>query len=290
MFASDMTRRTMLAATGAAFAASGTAATTPTAQDVIDRIKAHVGVPWRVKTVDGIKAGAADTPVTAIATVMMATFDVLKRAAANRQNLVITHEPTFWSHPDDISLLGNDSLYLEKLAFIKQHGLVVFHFHDHWHALKPLDGIAVGMMRKLGWTRYADADNPQRFTLPVTTLGALAHELATKLDDRTVRVVGDPNLPVRRAGSSWGYFSQFPGIPQLNSDVDVMIVGETREWEIVEYAQDLVSAGRKKGLVILGHVVSEQWGMEYCAEWLKTFVSEVPVTFLPMHEPWWSPS
>jgi putative NIF3 family GTP cyclohydrolase 1 type 2 len=284
----DISRRTAMAAGAAAFATAAHAAAPVTAADVIARIKHHVGVPWAEKTVDGIKAGDANTPVTGIACVMMATFDVLKRAAAAKQNLVITHEPTFWSHQDDVSRLGGDPLYLEKLAFIKDHNLVTFHFHDHWHALKPLDGIAVGMMRKLQWT--ADADNPQRFTLPPTTLGALAKELATKLGDRTLRVVGDPRLPVRRVGSSWGYYSQFPGIAELNENVDAMIVGETREWEIVEYAQDLVSAGRKKGLIILGHVLSEQWGMEYCAEWLRGFIKEVPVAFLPMGEPWWMPS
>lgn len=286
----SMTRRTMMAATGAALAGAAQAAKPVTAAEVIARIKANVGVPWRTPTVDRVIAGDENTPVTGIATVMMATFDVLKRAAANRQNLVITHEPTFWSHQDDVSQLQSDPLYLEKLAFIRDRKLVVFHFHDHLHALKPLDGIAVGMMRKLGWTQYADSADPGRFTLPPTTLAGLAGEIAGKLGDKTLRVVGDPALPVRRVGTSWGYFSEFPGIPQLNDELDVMIVGETREWEIVEYAQDLVSAGRRKGLVIVGHVLSEQWGMEYCAEWLKGFVREVPVAFLPMDEPWWIPA
>ena len=68
-----------------------------------------------------------------------------------------------------------------------------------------------------------------------------------------------------------------------------MIVGETREWEVVEYAQDLISMGRKKALLVLGHVVSEQSGMKYCAAWLKTFITEVPVDFVPAVEPFWSP-
>ena len=37
-----------------------------------------------------------------IATTMMATLDVMKRAAAAGKNMVITHEPTFYSHQDTI--------------------------------------------------------------------------------------------------------------------------------------------------------------------------------------------
>ena len=35
---------------------------TLTAQQVIERIKKNVGVPWRATTVDTIKAGSADSP------------------------------------------------------------------------------------------------------------------------------------------------------------------------------------------------------------------------------------
>ena len=67
------------------------------------------------------------------------------------------------------------------------------------------------------------------------------------------------------------------------------MLGETHEWELVEYAQDVISSGKKKALIILGHVTSEQAGMKYCAEWLRSFVTEVPVEFIPAPEPYWTP-
>jgi putative NIF3 family GTP cyclohydrolase 1 type 2 len=284
----ELSRRDAMLATAAVLSTNAGAAAPLTAAEVIARIKAHVGIPWLDKTVDGIIAGNAATPVTGIATTMMATFDALKAAVAARKNMVITHEPTFWSHQDNVTERQSDPLYLEKLDYIKRHDIVSFHFHDHWHGLKPIDGIAIGMMRQLGWVGYVDPANPKRFTLPPTTLENLARELETKLDARTLRVVGDPQLPVTRALASWGYVGGNPaGIGLINSDADVLIVGETWEWELVEYAQDLVSAGRKKGLIIIGHVASEQWGMKYCAEWLKGFVPEVPVEFIPLREPYW---
>ncbi len=259
------------------------------AGQVIDRIKANVGIPWRNQTVDNIIAGTAETPVKGIATTMMATLDVVQRAAANGKNMIITHESTFFSHQDQTDQIKQDPTYLFKLDFLKKHDMIVFHFHDHWHGRRP-DGIATGMARELGWEKNADPQNPRMFTFPATPLARFAGEMEAKLKIRTMRVVGDPNLPVRRVLASWGNVSLMPGIPFLSRpDVDVLVVGETREWELVEYAQDSIASGQKKALIVLGHVVSEQAGMKYCAEWLKEFITEVPIEFIPAAEPFWRP-
>lgn len=261
-----------------------------TAGQIIERIKANVGIPWRAQTVDNIIAGSAETPVKGIATTMMATLDVVKRAAAAGRNMIITHESTFFSHQDRVEQFQQDATYLYKLDFLNKSNMVIFHFHDHWHGRKPADGVAVGMMRELGWEKYADPQNPRSFTFPGMPLTSLAKELETKLKIRTMRVVGDRNLPVRRALASWGNCSLMPGVPFISQPgVDVLIIGETHEWELVEYVQDAISSGQQKALIVLGHVVSEQAGMKYCAEWLKGFIPEVPIEFIPAAEPFWRP-
>lgn len=281
------TRRTILAA-GAGMALQ--AQSNPlTAGAVIDRIKANIGVPWRQTTVDNIIAGAAETPVKGIATTMMATLDVAQRAAKAGRNMIITHESTFFSHQDSLDQLTKDETYLYKRDFLDKNGMVVFHFHDHWHARKP-DGIASDMIRELGWEKFADPENPRSLTFPPTSLADFSKSIQTKLGIRTMRVVGDPQMTIRKAATSWGYVSQFPGIPIIARDgVDVLIVGETREWELVEYVQDMIASGKKKALVVLGHVVSEQAGMKLCADWLKPLVPEVPVEFIAAPEPFWQP-
>ena len=282
----NFSRRSLLFA-GAGLALADAA---PTAGQIIERIKQNVGVPWRTETVDRFVAGDGDVLVKGIATTMMATLDVIQRAAAAGKNLVITHEPTFWLHQDTLTGIEQDPTYRFKADFIKKNGLAIFRFHDHWHARKP-DGIATGMMRELGWEKYVDPQNVRRFTFPEGPLSRLASEMKTKLKIRTMRVVGDPNLRVSKVAVSWGNLSREPGIPILSRpDVDLLICGETREWELVEYAQDCISAGQKKALIVMGHVVSEQAGMKYCAEWLKTFVSDVPVEFIAAEEPFWSPA
>jgi hypothetical protein len=66
--------------------------------------------------------------------------------------------------------------------------------------------------------------------------------------------------------------------------------GQTREWELIEYAQDSITMGQKKTLIILGHLVSEQAGMKYCAEWLRSLIPNVPVDFIAAPEPFWRPA
>ena len=221
---------------------------------------------------------------------MMATLDVIQRAAAAGRNLVITHEPTFWLHQDSTADLARNAAYQFKADFIRKNGMAVFRFHDHWHAHQP-DGIAAGMVRELGWEKNADPQHPRMFTFPSVKLSDFARAIQSRLHIRTMRVVGDPNLTVSKVAASWGYNSRDAGIQTLaRPEVDALVVGEAREWEVVEYAQDAISAGQKKALLVLGHVVSEQAGMKYCAEWLKTFIADVPVDFVAAAEPFWSPS
>jgi putative NIF3 family GTP cyclohydrolase 1 type 2 len=279
-------RRTFLFSSAASAALAQTPPAPLTAAGVIHRIQQNVGVPWREQTVDTIKSGAPSTPVHGIATTMMATLDVVQRAAAANRNMVITHEPTFYSHEDKTDALQDDPTYRFKQDFLDRHGMVVFRFHDHWHARRP-DGIATGMARALGWDKNADPQNPRQFLFDGITLSALAAQLRDKLNIRAMRVVGDPALRVRTVAANWGYSSSLR--PFARPDLDVLVIGEAREWELVEYAADAVTSGKKKGLIILGHIPSEQSGMEYCAAWLKNFVPEVPIDFIPAAEPFWRP-
>ena len=292
----EISRREMIAGSAAALGVAATGIARPahaasplTVQEVLDRMKLHVGGPWSERGgVDRIVVGSADTPVTGVATTMMGTFDALKDATKAGLNFVITHEPTFWLHQDPPPGLADDPLYKTKTEYIRAHSMVCYHLHDHWHALRPVDGINYGMQQRMGWTGYMDATNQRMFTLPQTTLLDLAREFERKLGDHTLRVVGDPALPVRRVYESWGNSSVFPGVNFLDSDADVLVIGEAQDWDLIEYVQDLVSSGQKKALILLGHVKSEQWGMQYCAEWLKGFVTEVPVKFVEIIEPYWT--
>ncbi|MEZ4703253.1 MAG: Nif3-like dinuclear metal center hexameric protein [Rhodothermales bacterium] len=267
------------------------AAQSITAREVISRIQEQVGIPWSDRTVDTFKAGDPDAPVTGVAVTMMATLDVLQRAAAEGHNLIITHEPTFYGHLDETAQLeaDDDPIYLAKKRYIEEHGLIVWRFHDYWHQRVP-DGVTEGMIRQLGWTEYPRVAGANVFTAPETTVRELAKDIEKRFDIKTLRVVGDPDMRVTRLAFAAG----FPGFaPQQRlfrrDDVEVLVMGEAHEWETILYGADAVAAGMRKALIVMGHIPSEQAGMENCAEWMQGFVTEVPVAFVPAKEPFWRP-
>ena len=256
------------------------------ARDVVAEIQKQVGVEWNKETVDTFKAGNPDATVKGIAVTMMATMDVLERASAKGLNFVITHEPTFYAHLDTPDgLPENDPVWAEKRAFIQKHGLVVWRFHDHWHQRKP-DGIEVGMVHALGWEKYQRPDNDHLFVMPETTVKNLAEQVAQKLGSPVVRYVGTPEMKVTKVALSPGSEGFERETHTLErDDVEVLMVGETVEWETVEYVDDAVTDGERKALIVVGHIPSEQAGMEECTRWLQGFVKAVPVEFVPTKQP-----
>jgi len=256
---------------------------TLTAKEVITLIKDNVNCNWSSKTVDTIKEGNPEAKVTGIATTFLATLDVLKQAKAEGCNLIITHEPTFYNHFDEKETLENNPVQKAKIKFIKENDMVVFRFHDHWHRNNP-DGIYKGMVKVFGWEEYKE--NFNTFKIPKTTLKELASFIADTFNSSTVRFVGNPDMEFTNVGmvlGAAGRQSHFKMLEQ--NDMEAIIIGEVAEWETVEYIRDANSAGIPKGLIIMGHADSEEAGMEYCAEWLKGFVSDVPIKFIEAGNP-----
>ena len=282
--------RIVVVSLGVLAASSAPALAQPlTARQVIDRIKTNVGVPWTEPTVDTIKAGDPDTPVEGIALTMMATIDVLQRAAAAGHNLVITHEPTFYDHqdPTDGLVRESDPVTAAKLKFIAEHHMVVWRFHDYSHRREP-DLIQTGVLRALGWSAYQDKESDWVVKMPETSLSALVADIQKGLAPHALRVVGDPSLKVTVVAlvpGAAGFAMHRKALQR--GDVQVLVIGEAREWETVEYVDDAVAAGQTKALILVGHIPSEQPGMEDATKWIKTFVTEVPVVFVPAKDPFW---
>lgn len=280
-------------------------------QQVIDSILAATGVPALPHTADTFKTGDPTTLLTGVVTTFLATADVIRQAAAQGANLIITHEPTFYSaeDTDDLAWLEGDPTYQAKRRLIEEHGIVIWRFHDYWHMMRP-DGILTGLARQMGWTvelpsvslhdvvqmqamtagqgwdsRVAGAATGVA-TIPATSLLDLARQVKEQLGGATVRMVGPDDLTCCRVGLTLGALPGKMTIATLQrDDVDVVISGETREWETCEFLRDAAFFGRPKGMLVVGHATSEEPGMAYLADWLREHFPAVRITHLASGDP-----
>ena len=260
-----------------------------TARQVVEAIDAHLGVPAGPETVDEFLAGDPDREVRGVALTMMATLDVLQRAAERGLDLVISHEPLYFSHREEwTGMLQEqaDPVHAAKAAFIAEHGLVVRRLHDAVHEVQP-DQVNQGTARRLGWLELERPGDPGVvFDLPTTTLGELASHVAATLRATALRYVGDPEQSVSVVGIQLGFWGFEHNRALLaRPDVDVLIIGEGHEWETGEYAADAVTAGLAAGMVVVGHIPSEQQGMAEVARWLAPLLPEVQVQYLATADP-----
>jgi hypothetical protein len=279
-----------------------------TAQEIVDRIRQSAGAGWKPDSPDTFKAGDPATRVTGIATTSLATLDVLARAVKAGANMVITCEPTFYSRADTPTppagrgpagrgaspaaapqpAAAADPVFAAKTDFMKKHGLVVWRFSDNWRARRP-DPFVSGLVDVLGWSKRASPDDPARVEIPPVLLSELVPAIKKQLGARGgTRVVGNAGTTIRTVGVLPGS-TPLKASLDLLPQVDAVIAGEVREWESVEYVRDVIAAGGRKALVLVGRVLSESPGMLFCAGWLKAIVPEISSTWIPAADPYWRP-
>ena len=256
-----------------------------TIQQVIDLILTTIpGAPFK-ETVDTIKSGDGQQEVKGIVTTMFATVDVIRQTAALGANFIIAHEPTFYSHRDETAWLENDQVFQFKNELLKKNGIVVWRFHDYWHTHRP-DGVQMGVLTKLGWQQYFNAENPRIVAVPSTSLGDLIKHTKKSLGIRQVRFIGDVKQLCKRVALMPGAAGGRAQMQVLQREKpDVLIVGEIAEWETAEYIRDAQAMKLPISLIVLGHAESEEPGMEWLVPWLQPKVSGVKVTHVPSHYP-----
>jgi putative NIF3 family GTP cyclohydrolase 1 type 2 len=258
-----------------------------TGREVVDLIKKNTPGPWNEQSFrDTFKTGNPDSKVKGIATTMMANFDVLKRANEAGLNMVIPHEDTWWNDRDDTKDLTANPLYQMKSEYILKNDMIIWRNHDALHSMKP-DFTVLATLRAVGIKAGDEASmHPPVYTIPETTLGEFAPQVKRLTGSRAFRCVGDPKARISRILLGPGYAT-----PRMTADADVVIGGEQQEadggGDNVEYVTDAASLGMAKGVIMLGHVMSEQPGMEDFATWLKGFVHDVPIRYIPNEEPFW---
>jgi hypothetical protein len=267
------------------------------AQQVVDRIRAQAGASGNT---DAFVAGMPDLTVTGIATTWSPTMDVLRKAVAQKRNLVLSLESAYWSRSAPGAgpalkeeAFTNDPTYKIKHSFIQENNLAIYRIRDTWTSRSD-DGQLRGLAKALNWDKYyrpAAGTAPwsrgnHLFSVPGTSFGTLVADMKRQLKARAIRCLGDPKIRVAEPALTHGYFL-VPDLEKVLEDpkVEVVVCGEPCEWEAGPYFMDVIASGQKKGMIVLGSEVSSEPGCGELAAWVKGQVSEVPVEWIPAGEP-----
>lgn len=276
-----------------------------TVRQIVDAIIQKTGVPPlpQERTCDKLMTGNWETEVKKIATTFMATVDVIRRAVREGANLIITHEPTWFTGADDTGWLEDDEVYRLKRELAEETGVAIWRFHDHMHFAAE-DGIFRGFEQETGWAKYRMAP-PQVDTLgfgvhnkpdgcyeiPQTTLRELCMFFKDRFGMDVVQIIGNPDMKVSRVGvlpggGSLGLGTEYMPMRYMRlRDADVLVCGDITEWTLPAYVRDAAQLGLNRGILVLGHERSEEPGMKHLGAWLKDIVENTPVVFLDAGEP-----
>lgn len=252
-----------------------------TAKDIIALMESWAPGTYE-NTCDTVKCGDPEREVRRVAVCCFATPEVICAAKNWDAQLLITHEPTFYDHWDNIT---DTPVSSAKKTLLEESGLVLYRYHDHPHAA-PTDMIGLGELKTMGLRGTLEergAGEINRFTLD-TPLSPreLAKIWETKHGIAHVRICGALDTPVTKIalafGTPRGVFEELAGW------ADVVLTGEACEWRLGEYARDAAQLGFAKALLILGHCGSERDGMRYIAEKIQEALPALEVQYFESGE------
>jgi putative NIF3 family GTP cyclohydrolase 1 type 2 len=281
--------------------------------DIVEKLRKSAGSGWADQPWDGLQSGSLDATVQGVAVAWSCELALLKEAVKKGCNLIITKDPVYWfekpvpagSTDKAVKRVTEGSaggtkweaiektdLYKAKKAFIESNQLNIYRIAQNWDGQQSM--ATEGLLRSLGWKadRYAalDPDDPALKTAvvkaPRQSLIQLAKAAKEKVGAKAVRVVGDPQAQVSQVAVHPGYLTigAATRIGQVQ-ELDVILTGESCEWEGFVYAEDWISAGHGKGFVMLGLAAISDTATLQVSDWVKRSVPSTRVEVLRAGDP-----
>lgn len=251
-----------------------------TVGEIIDTFISQVPNAPFERTVDTIKVGSRDAVVTGVVTTMFTTLEIIRKAIDLKANLIIPHEPTFFSGQDETDYLQDDPVFRAKYDLMKENGISLWRNHDYVHRMQD-DGVRIGVVGDLGWNEYYQANSPI-LDIPKSSLRDLIHHIKSQLGVPAMRYVGNLDqicAKVLLLPGAVGGRRQIESI--MKEKPDVLVCGESNEWETPEYVRAANEIGIKLSMIEIGHSASEEGGSEFLKSWLNEHMPGLPVHHIP---------
>jgi len=291
-------------------------------------LNAAFGSPRTIAVWEGLCVGEPMSPVEGAVVCYAPTVDILRRAVAEKRNLIISREHPFFVHGglhhaylaeglvsvDPMLALGpggtdrdlipvgsleGDPVVAAKRQLVFDGRLVVYRQGAAWDTFRPAAQSAA-LARKLGMSVPPVQESARRRgvvcdLVDAASVAELAHA-ARGILGCTPRVVGDEELVVRRVAVLAGETDPVESLSELLSDpsIDAIITGAGGILDEVDggvsYFQDLRGTGRSIALIALGFGPSHEPGVNEMADWIREAVPGLDVEYWPSGDPSWIPA
>jgi putative NIF3 family GTP cyclohydrolase 1 type 2 len=242
------------------------------------------------KTVDRFIIGNPETKVKKIGTCWMPYWETCKKAVESGVNVLVTHEPTFYTHWDLDEKTGDyyrsseftRKLYLDqvekKKRWIQENNLVIIRNHDTMDALKDV-GIPFAFGNFLGFNNseiVASRTYYNVYKIPKQPAALFAGKIAARLSEigqPGVAFYGNPDYQVSSVGIGTGCICDPMEFADLKPDVFIAIDDVVRTWTQTAYAKDT-----GQPLIIINHGTSEEMGMRMLNQLIKQKFPDIETT------------
>ncbi|MGI5817154.1 MAG: Nif3-like dinuclear metal center hexameric protein [Armatimonadota bacterium] len=233
----------------------------------------------------GLLYGDPETEITGVAVTWTPTVQVLREAAVDGLNFVLTHELPFFSSRDSnwFRTLPEDDRPHNRARrrILDDNGMVVCRCHSNW------DGTPGGVMdscaEALGFEDVIEEGAYcKTYAVDRLTVAELADHAKLALGVPQVRVAGDPARLVTLVTVMYGgLLQQWHGVDEaVLAGADAIVCGEA-----LDYASR-AAVDAEIALIETAHVNSENPGLREFARRLAGRLPDLPVRFIDAGLPW----
>jgi putative NIF3 family GTP cyclohydrolase 1 type 2 len=251
-------------------------------------VNAHLRslVPVTEPSVDRIVVGDPETEVSHIGTCWLADWETCRRAVRDGVNLLVVHEPTFYTHWDldektgdfyAAAPAGKEAYFAavrDKKAWILANKLVIIRCHDVTDKVGGF-GIPFAFGEFLGFKKDDIVRSRPYYNVYRTAprpAADVARSIARKLADfhqPGVAFYGDGKRVVDSVGVGTGCYCDPIEFMDLAPGLFIALDDVVRTWTQTVFAKDTGWP-----LVVINHGTSEEAGVRKLSEHLKTTYPE----------------
>ncbi|MBM4038306.1 MAG: hypothetical protein FJ290_07320 [Planctomycetes bacterium] len=234
------------------------------------------------KTVDRVIIGDPQKEVRRVLVTWIASFRAVRAAVERGVDMLMTHEPTFWVHANELEKMEKSEIASDKRGFIERSGLVVLRNHDAWDRW-PEIGIPWAWAQFLGLGNKPVATGANgyqhRYDIEPLRLDEFAARVATRtatIGECAVQVVGDGKRPVSHIGVGTGCGCDIRTFQEMGCDLSVVCDDGSCYWAGIQRAED-----DGHPVIRVNHGTSEEPGMVTLARYINEDLPGVKAEHLP---------